>query len=40
VLKARLADAHRFDLAAYIDGKDAFVKEHCSGQATGSRRMG
>jgi GrpB-like predicted nucleotidyltransferase (UPF0157 family) len=28
VLKARLADAHRFDLAAYIDGKDAFVKEH------------
>lgn len=27
-LKERLANAHPHDMAAYIDGKDAFVKEH------------
>ena len=27
-LKERLANAHPNDLAAYMDGKDAFVKEH------------
>ena len=28
VLKEHLADAHPHDMAAYMDGKDAFVKEH------------
>lgn len=28
VLKERLAHAHPHDMAAYMDGKDAFVKEH------------
>lgn len=27
-LKQRLAEAHPLDMAAYIDGKDAFVREH------------
>lgn len=27
-LKKRLAEAHPDDMAAYMDGKDAFVKEH------------
>jgi GrpB-like predicted nucleotidyltransferase (UPF0157 family) len=27
-LKARLASAHPHDMDAYMDGKDAFVKEH------------
>ena len=27
-LKQRLAEAHPHDMAAYIDGKDAFVSEH------------
>jgi len=28
VLKQRLADSHPDDLEAYMDGKDAFIKEH------------
>jgi GrpB-like predicted nucleotidyltransferase (UPF0157 family) len=27
-LKERLANAYPHDMAAYMDGKDAFVKEH------------